>query len=343
MSTLTFTGARVTPTGLLVLPADTPRDVWLADRRRGLGSSDIPAVMQVSNFRTPLHVYHDKVGNLPVDDGQWSEAAHFGNVLEEPLALDWARRNSTVVSKVGLIANETTPWQQCTLDRLCAECPLDRDRHSLCALEVKTRNAFVAKLWRAGPPDDVLAQVLWQIIVTGLEHIHVVCLIGGQDYRQYTVRRSEHAQLVDFILAEAGTLWQRVQLRQPPPADENQPPDALLELYQRLHPDRDGVVRIDRDVEAQDALSAYLDACADAKAAELAKKAAQARMVAALGPAQMAVMGDRPAYSIESSTRSTTDVKRLAERWPDAYADCVTQATSDRLYIPQAVRKEHAA
>lgn len=343
MTAPTFTGARVTPTGLLVLPADTPRDVWLADRRRGLGSSDIPAVMQVSNYRTPLHVYHDKVGNLPVDDGQWSEAAHFGNVLEEPLALDWARRNSTVVSRVGLIANDTMPWQQCTLDRLCAECPLDRDQRSQCALEVKTRNAYVAKLWRSGPPDDVLAQVLWQIIVTGLEHIHVVCLIGGQDYRQYTVRRSEHTQLVDYILTEATTLWQRVLDRRPPLADTNQPPDALIELYQRLHPSRDGVVHIDRDGDAQDALSDYLDACADAKRAETAKKAAYARMVAALGPAQMAVRGGRPAYSIEQSTRRNVDLERLAERWPGAYTDCVSENASDRLSIPQAVRKEHAA
>ena len=180
-------GDRVTPTGILVLEHSAPRSVRLDKRREGIGSSDLPAVMQLSGYRSPQHVYYDKRGEIPHDDDEdMGDPARYGVLFEEPLAFDWARRNRTVVESVGIVAHRDEPWQMCSLDRLCAECPLDRDKHSLCALEVKCRNAFVAKLWRQGPPDDVLAQVLWQILVTGLDHIHVVCLIGGNDYRQYT-------------------------------------------------------------------------------------------------------------------------------------------------------------
>ncbi|MGW3570175.1 YqaJ viral recombinase family nuclease [Streptomyces sp. NPDC000941] len=336
-------GQRVTPTGRLVLDHTAPRDVWLDARRKGIGSSDLPAVMQLSGLKTPLHVFHDKGGALPHDD-EFSEAAHFGNLLEEPLARDWARRNRTVVAPVGLIANETDPWQMCTLDRLCTECPLDRSQRALCALEAKTRNAFVAHLWRQGPPDDVLAQVLWQILVTGLDHIHVVCLIGGQDYRQYTVRRDEHTKLVAYINATAARLWhEHILPGQAPKPTGEEPPDALLELYDRLHPDREGVAVVDRNVDALDALADYLAEGDTIREAKKRQTAAKARMIAALGNAQAAIRAGRPFYSIEQSSQERCDIARLREEFPEAYAACVVDKSQERLYIPQFVRKEHAA
>lgn len=336
-------GRRVTPTGQLILAPDVPRDIWLNARRRGIGSSDLPAVMNLSGFKTPLHVYHDKRGRLPHDD-DWSEAAHFGVLFEDPLARDWARRNRTVVEPVGLIANETQPWQMCTLDRLCTECPLDRSVRSLCALEVKTRNAFVANLWRQGPPDDVLAQVLWQILVTGLDHIHVVCLIGGQDYRQYTVRRDEHIKLVAYLASEAGRLWHdHIVPGRAPAVTGQEPPDALIELYDRLHPDREGVVGLDRDIDALEAMTDYLDAVAEERQAKERKKTAKAKLLAALGGAQAATFQDRPFFSIEQSSRKTPDLPRLAEEFPEAYRACVADVPHDRIAIPTYVRKEFAA
>lgn len=333
----------VTPTGRLVLPHTAPRDVWLEKRREGIGSSDLPAVMGLSGFKTPLHTYYDKRGLIPHDD-EFSEAAHFGVLFEEPLAHDWARRNRTVVEPIGIVAHQTETWQMCSLDRLCTECPLDRDKRSLCALEVKTRNAFVAKLWRQGPPDDVLAQVLWQILVTGLDHIHVVCLIGGQDYRQYTVRRDKHSKLVAYIDAEAARLWfEHIVPGIPPQTTGDEPPDALIKLYEKLHPHREGFVELDREIDARDDVFDYLAAVADRGNAEKRRKEALARMIANLGSAQLALVADRPFYSIEQSMCETADLRRLQEEFPDAYAACVEDKPHDRIAIPAYVRKEHAA
>ena len=335
-------GDLVTPTGVLILDHSAPRDVWLNKRREGIGSSDLPAVMQLSGYRSPQHVYYDKRGEIPHDnDEEMGDPARYGVLFEEPLAFDWARRNRTVVAPVGIVAHREERWQMCSLDRLCAECPLDRDKHSLCALEVKCRNAFVAKLWRHGPPDDVLAQVLWQILVTGLDHIHVVCLIGGNDYRQYTVRRSEHEKLVAYLDAEAARLWhEHIVPRIPPGMTGDEPPDAMVDLYNRLHQDRDGFVELDRDLEAQDRVTEYLIACQDESEARDRKKRAKAAMLAVLGDAQMALIGNRPFYSIEQSASSYCDLAMLRERWPQAYAECVTEGGTARLYIPQHTREE---
>lgn len=337
-------GDLVTPTGVLLLEHGAPRDVWLDKRRDGIGSSDLPAVMQLSGYRSPQHVYYDKRGMIPHDSAEeMGDPARYGVLFEEPLAFDWARRNRTVVTPVGIVAHQTERWQMCSLDRLCAECPLDRDKHSLCALEVKCRNAFVANLWRNGPPDDVLAQVLWQILVTGLDHIHVVCLIGGNDYRQYTVRRSEHEKLVAYLDAEAMRLWfEHIVPGVPPELTGDEPPDAMMDLYERLHPTRDGFVQMDRDPDAQDHVTEYLVARGDESEAKTRKAKAKAAMLAALGGAQLALVGQKPFYSIEQSSRAVCDLAMLRERFPQAYAECVTVSTHDRLYIPKCVREEYA-
>lgn len=337
-------GRRVTPTGHLILDHTAPRNVWLDARRQGIGSSDVAKVLNLTGFGTPQQVFHDKLGHLPLDDDDFSEPAHFGNLFEDPLARDWARRNRTVVEPVGIIANDTDPWQMCTLDRLCTECPLDRRVRSLCALEVKTRNAFVAKLWRQGPPDDVLAQVLWQILVTGLDHIHVVCLIGGQDYRQYTVRRDDHIKLVAYINAEASRLWhEHILTGREPALTGEEAPDALINLYGRLHPDRSGVVVVDRDPDALDAMSEYVEAVAMEAEGRRRKKTAKAKLLAQLGSAQAAQFQDRPFFSIEQSFKETPDLARLREEFPEAYRACVEDRAHDRIAIPKNVREEFAA
>jgi putative phage-type endonuclease len=334
-------GRRVTPTGRLVLPAGADRETWLTVRRKGIGSSDIPKVMRLSSFGGPLHVYHDKVGHLPLDADEVSDAAHFGNLFEEPLARDWARRNRTVVRRVGVIAHEHEEWMQCSLDRLCTECPLDRTKSSLCAVEVKTRNAFVAGRWHRQVPDDVLAQCLWQIAVSGLEHIHVAALIGGQDYRQFTIRREEHGQVIADIVTVARRLWvDHIEAGLPPVAlPEEDDPDALRELYDALNPDRDGLIRLDREMEAHDALAGYLAALEEEKAAGRRKKQMGAVLVAALGDAEMAVMGDAPVFTYKETGRDTCDLARLAERYPEAYEDCVTRTTHRRLNITNHAKK----
>ncbi len=336
-------GRKVTPTGRLILDHTAPRDVWLDARRQGLGSSDLAKVLNLTGFGTPQQVYYDKRGQLPHDD-DFSEPAHFGNLFEDPLARDWARRNRTVVEPVGIIANVDDPRPVRALDRLCTECPLDRSVQSLCALEVKTRNAFVSKFWRQGPPDDVLAQVLWQILVTGLDHIHVVCLIGGQDYRQYTVRRDEHVKLVAYINAEAGRLWhEHIVPGRVPPLTGDEAPDALIDLYDRLHPDRSGVAVMDRDTDAIAAMTEYVEAVAMEGEGRRLKKTAKAKLYAALGGAQAAVFQDRPFFSIEQSVKETPDLARLREEFPEAYRACVEDKAHDRIAIPKYVREEFAA
>jgi len=324
----------VTPTGRLILPPDADRATWLDARRAGIGSSDVPAILGVSDFGTPLHVYLDKVDQLPDDAG---DPAFWGLVLEGPIADEWARRCRSVVEPIGIVEHEGHPHHRATLDRRVTECPLSETRRQVCALEVKTRSAFKSARWHDGAPDDVLAQVLWQMHVTGYDHMHYAVLIGGNDYRQGVIRADDHRQVTADIIAAADLFWTRhVEARIAPPHSGR--PDRNVELYRRLHPDRAGVVHLDRDPDALGALHDYETARLEEKAAADRKTAAQADLLRLLGPHRAAALGGDRAWSMEPTTRATADLEKLAAEWPDAYTACVTSKPGERLDLDKAYR-----
>lgn len=334
-------GRRVTPTGRLILSADADREVWLQARRAGLGSSDIAAILGISRYGNALSVYHDKTGGLPID-GDDSEPALWGRAFEETVAREWARRNRSVVRRVGLVQNVDRPWQMCTLDRRVLECPL-ADGREKCAVEIKCRDKMKAGQFRRGVADDVLVQTLWQADVCGFDHVHAAVLIGGNDYRQFVIRVADHADLVADLRAAGARAWEQITSRRPPVLAADADPEVLLDLYDQLYRDRAGEVDITRDVETQDAVGDYLDAHADYAAAEKRKKAAKARILSGLGGAEAATVLGKPFVSLDEQTRQHPDLERLAEQWPEAYADCVEDRVSRRLTIPRSVREEHAA
>lgn len=337
-----LTGRRVTPTGRLILPATADRLVWLEARRRGIGSSDLAAILGLSKYGNELTVYHDKRGTLPLETDD-SEPAYWGRANEGNVADRWTMANRTVTRRVGLIANVDRPWQMCTLDRRVLQCPLPAHEAEKCALEIKCRSAFKAPMWRKGVPDDVLAQVLWQMDCCGFDHLHVGLLIGGNDYRQFVVYRSEHEQLVLDLRAAAEDLWNGIVAGRPPVLTGDEEPGPLLDLYRRLHPDREGLIHLDRDGDALDAMYDYIAAATAEGASKKAKEKAKAALIGALGPNAAAYAGNKPFFSLEPTSKEWCDIKKLAEHYPEAYAACVEDRPSDRLTIPAPIRKEYSA
>jgi putative phage-type endonuclease len=322
--------SRVTPTGRLILPATADRADWLTARRSGIGSSDVPAILGLVDYTPPLKVYYDKTGH-DIDDA--GEAAYWGTVNEENVARRWAMQNRSVIRRIGLVAHVDHPHWMTTLDRRVTECPLAEDERVPCALEVKTRSAFKSAQWHAGAPDDVTAQVLWQIIVNGYEHMHYAVLIGGNEYHQGTVRADQYTDVMADITTAVDKFWfDHVQAEVPPPPTGDG--EALTRLFRRLHPTRSGAVDIDRQDDALDALLDYGTHQRAESAAKKAKAAAKARMIAALGSAQSALIGGERAYSLEPSNAAPkVDFELMAERFPDAYAACVAPNPTERIDI----------
>ena len=324
------TARRVTPTAVRVLPADAPRDEWLARRRDGIGSSDVAAIVGASSHSTALHVWLDKRGELEDDAG---EPALWGTLLEDTVAREWGRRNRSVINRVGLVAHIEQPWRMATLDRRVLECPLNRAEREACALEVKTRSAFLATKWKRDIPDDVLAQMIWQMLVTGFRHLHYAVLIGGQDYRQGVVRWEQN--LGDFILTEVDRFRAEHLLPGVRPAADLDRPQAYLDLDARLHPDRVGEIDV---AEAGD-VDEYVRLSRAKGEAERALKRYSARLRELADGRRYVTHENRLAYELQPRTKPKVDLEALAAGWPDVYAAVVSETSYHQIAISQEFRR----
>ena len=307
----------ITPTARLVLPADATRDAWLGERRHGITATDIPAILGLSKYKTAIDVWMSKVTPDQVDDFTPAigdgEAALWGTVFEDPVAQTWAKHKGFQVRRIGIIAHVENDWMRASLDRMVTGCPAGR-----CALEVKTRSGYVGDEWDRGVPADVAAQVHWQLIVSGLDHIHVIALIGGQRLVEHTLYLEE----VDCqaIIQAATTVWESVSTGEAPRLPEALWTDDYLE---QLHPERDGAAEVPDEIrEAAENYQGVIDLIRD-----LEDRKAELRtiLVGALGEHESATWNGRTVYTYKSSTTRRLDSKALAELHPDAAGD-------DRVY-----------
>jgi putative phage-type endonuclease len=259
-----------TPTSVLVSTAAPETPEWYAQRRAGITATDLPKILGLSRYGNALSVWADKRGDLPPDTA--GEAALWGKILEEPVAQEWAARNGVNVLPIGTVAHGEHRWQLASLDRLVIGCP-----DGPCPLEVKTRSAFVGGDWRGDIPDDVLAQVTWQMHVTGYTHTHLAVLIGGQELRSFIVPLDPDVEAL--VTAEATRVWGHVQTGTPPDVDND---EVLLRVLQALYPDRAGEVEADAAL-IRELVAAYDEGSAQEAAGKHRKTQAKAGLVALMG------------------------------------------------------------
>ena len=270
------TGRRDTPTGTIIARLDPQQDraVWLALRRTGIGSSDMAAVLGMSKYRSELDVYLDKVGETPIDDDETSEAAHWGNLLEHIVATEWASRHDVKVRRVGTVAHVEHRHMLCDLDRYVVGCP----HHKRCALEVKTRSAWKADEWRDdGIPEDVEAQVMQQLAVTGLDAIHVAALIGGQRLESRLVLPDP--DYIADLFTVGDQFWRENVMAGVPPAISSL--DLLVDYLNRLAPAKG--VPVDLDDAQQRQVQHLSRIVAEGERAATAAKEAEAEIKALIG------------------------------------------------------------
>lgn len=290
------------------------RDAWLEARRQGVGSSDIPVLLDLDDYKTALDVYLDKLGQADDFD---SDAARMGRIFEDAIAQDWAQQHARMVKRCGLEQNLVRPWMLASPDRRVLGC---REHPAGCFLEVKTRNAWQAGRWREGVPDDVEAQCQWQLAVTGAQAVHVAAVIGGNrpEYR-HTVTPDQ--ELIDNLVRIAHDFWECVVNQSPPKVDYD---GRLIDSLQRMFPQRSGEIEVS-STEASAALDRLRRAKIAKAAASNIEARAKAKLIHLLGGGETATIDGRKAYTYKCSNPKRIDAELLRDLFPDV-ADAVTVA-----------------
>lgn len=213
------------------------RENWLLARRAGVGGSDVPAIMEVDDFRSELAVYVDKVSSNPPLEEE-SEVADWGRIFEPLILRRFAQKTGRRVVRGGkLLRSRRASHHLVTLDGVQFSKPPPGCKGPG-VVEVKTTGYGDA--YAQEDPNDpasalpvrVMLQLQWALYVTGAEWGTVVWLPFPERIMHW-VDMAAHRDLQEQAIAPAvDKFWRRVKRRLPPPPDGSESSAlALRRLY----------------------------------------------------------------------------------------------------------------
>ena len=183
-------------------------DDWHELRAKRIGGSDVGAILGVNPYKSIVDVYVDKTEG---SDFKGNNATYWGHVLEGTVLKEFSNRHKELIvyevpySVVNdfLIAN---------LDGALK----DKETGDYGVLEIKTTSLWNKKDWE----DDVIpqyyyAQVQHYLMLTGYKFAYIAVLIGGQQYKEFKIERSEED--INLIRNKATEFYQENLLKKIPP------------------------------------------------------------------------------------------------------------------------------
>lgn len=264
------------------------RIAWLQQRRGGIGSSECSAVLGMNPWpdATAWHVWMDKTGQLPLDDGRDTEQMEIGREVEGAIVRIVARRLGVPHFGVPALANVERLWQRSNIDRVFVtdDGPIP--------FEAKNTSEYLLHEWIDQVPDHAELQILHTLAVTGAPYGYVGGMVGGRRVVFQRIERNE--ALLQHITDTESALWARVigyreaiaagadpdEAREEfePTVTERDTVDSIIGAAPRR--DVDEIVLTDEQAERARALvELYRDAQADEKAAISNKADARNKLV----------------------------------------------------------------
>ena len=300
----------------LIRVPDGDRGAWLEERRRGVGGSDVAAIMGLSPWKSAYQVWAEKRFDFP-DDISGNPAVEWGNILEPVVGRHYSDAHpEREVRRVNAVLRSIDrPWAQASLDYEVRDPELGWG-----VLEIKTAGCRSAWRWEDGVPTFYLTQVTHYLSVSGRPFADVAVLIGGSDYREYRVMRDEED--VKAVDGAVDAFWADNVLggEEPEPTAADGP--TVFEVKGEA---KGGYIET---TETPVLVSRYLLACAEYDHAKAEKDRWAAKLKAEIGDAKgYDTPGGRMTWT--RSNRKKYDYKRMDEENPGLRDRYMSSAPAD--------------
>ena len=179
------------------------------ERKLGIGGSDMPIILGLSNYKTPYQLYLEKIGEVTTGD-EMTPFQYWGHQLEGVIRDEFAKRNHVAVECPDTIIHPFNDFLRGNVDGYIREWNA--------VLEVKSSSGFMAHEWGEDGSDVIpmpyLVQVAHYCAVLNADCAYIAVLIGGNDYRQFKYMRN--FDLENHIINAAKNFWDCVQTKTPP-------------------------------------------------------------------------------------------------------------------------------
>lgn len=172
--------------------AEQKSEEWFKLRQQGITATDITAITGVSPYKSPYRLWSEKTWKIEPQIA--GAAALRGTLLEDAVGRYYELERGVKLRKSnGVVVLKKHPWAMASLDRT-----IIGDPSGLC--EIKTS---ASQRWSLFPvPPEVVAQVQWQMLITGAEWCDVVALLGSLVFRIERVEADPIYQTELFAKAE---------------------------------------------------------------------------------------------------------------------------------------------
>ncbi|MBO3326445.1 YqaJ viral recombinase family protein [Clostridium perfringens] len=295
---------------------------WLRERQKGIGGSDVGAIMGVSQYKTAFNIYLEKTEPI-IELEKQSEAAYWGDQFEEVVAKEFERRTGKKVRRDRRhFQNKDYPFMVANIDR--------RVVGEDAILECKTANQYLAKEWESEEvPPSYLLQVQHYLAVTGASKGYIAVLIGGQKFIWKEIERDE--ELINIIIEAEKEFWKMVQDKTPPALDGSSAAEKWVnEKYKNVNEGE--TINLDSSwrelLNQRQELKEYRDDV-DKQIKEIENQLKQ--------NIKNAEYANAPGYNIsyKSVSQKRLDSSKLKALLKDEYADYLKETTSRRLVIKE--------
>lgn len=201
----------------------TPEQI--EQRRSGIGSSDIGAIIGVNEFASVHDVWLEKLG---LKSFEGNDQTKMGDYAEPIIAQMYADEAGHVIAKVPFTCEGREPWMLASPDFL--------DFTMGCLIECKHVGFRQMHKWGTesdGVPYSYIVQCQWQMHVTGARNVIVLAWLGGCERRKYIL--SYDRELCAMLESEARRFWfENVVPQKSPTVDGSEGAKRMLAtLYPR--------------------------------------------------------------------------------------------------------------
>lgn len=200
------------------------REAWLKNRSRGIGGSDISAVVGLNPYKTNVELWMEKTGQTTPEDISEKDYVKYGTEAESHLrelfkldfpqyAVDYVENNSFTNSKY--------PWAVASLDGWLTD---EDGRRGV--WECKTTNILQSmqkEKWNQKIPMNYYCQCLFYMAVYEADFCvlkaQLKTMFDGVPYLQtkhYFIERSEVQEDIDYLMEKGSEFWESVQSGQCP-------------------------------------------------------------------------------------------------------------------------------
>lgn len=223
------------------------------DRTKSLGGTDVAAILGFHPYKSALDVWMEKArGFVKEVDNRFVE---WGIRLEPMVREKYAQDHGCSITVPQPKYHPDHNWAHGTPDGICSA-----DGQAW-GLEIKTANWRTADRWGTDGapilPREYYIQCAWYMWIFDADRWDVAVLIGGNDYREYTLERDP--EMEDEIVQRAQEFWlERVVADMEPPPE---PSAAYGQAINTLYPEDDG-----ETIEADDEQADLIEQVAEIRA-----------------------------------------------------------------------------